>query len=559
MNRVFVRNYVFPGRITLNRRKLAFLTVAFLCVALNACMVGGGSGGSVGLRATLSPRALSFPGLAVGTTSAPQTVTFTNAGNATMTISGVTISGEFTQTNTCGSSLDAGASCTFSITFTPTATGAQSGQILITDNAAGSPQAITLEGAAGGTGGGGTETCTGASLPQTQTDVTSQLGYVNTAAGVNVNQITNNGCNRFYYFDVPTYSPSVNKIVYTNFETGIGNSVLWANPDGSGAAVLASGTGNQAFLSGDGTLAYYDKPNLAVTGASDIFGRLLANPSVEFQITNLAVAPTAPLPVWEISSSSPDPAGGQDIAFSPDTLLHMVHVKADGTSVLPLPSPITLEDPESAATFHRLRLNPKFPNIVMYKRNGVAGGTGVGPELWVVDLNTCANNTCPVGNIVDVGAAKGAGNSGLSGHLNWSPDGLDIAFNDSDRADYWLVKNVVNPDGSFNPGFTLLDLGPALGTITADYCVFPPDWPASTILACLAGPASPIYAKYFYLLSTDGTGTTKLLSSSDAPVLGISGTPMPRFAQDDTHILFNSDKTGGVQVYLISGFTLTVP
>ena len=95
--------------------------------------------------------------------------------------------------------------------------------------------------------------------------------------------------------------------------------------------------------------------------------------------------------------------------------------------------------------------------------------------------------------------------------------------------------------------------------MTADYCVFPPDWPASTILACLAGPASPIYAKYFYLLSTDGTGTTKLLSSSDAPVLGISGTPMPRFAQDDTHILFNSDKTGGVQVYVISGFTLTVP
>src|ERR1700690_1499339 len=559
MNRIFIRNRTVHMWFLSHQRVFGLFGVAGLCIVLNACMVGGGSGGNVGLRAMISPRGLSFPGLAVGTTSSPQTVTVTNSRNATMTISSVSITGDFTETNTCGTSLAAGANCTISVVFTPTVTGAESGQILITDNAAGSPQGIQLQGASGQSGGGGAETCTGASLPQTQTDVTSQLSYVNTAAGVDAMQITNNGCNRFYYFDAPTYSPSANKIIYTNFVTNVGNSVMWANPDGSGAAVLATGTGNQAFVSGDGTLAYYDKPNLAVTGASYIFGRLLANPSVEFQITNLAVAPTPPLPVWEISSSSPDPAGGQDIAFSPDTLLHMVHVDANGTSVLPLPTPYTLNDPENAGTFHRIRLNPKFPNIVMYKRNAAAGQTTVDPEVWVVDLNTCANNTCPATSIVDVGAKNGAGNSGQSGHINWSPDGLDIAFSDSDIADYWLVKNVVNSDGTFNPGFTLLQLGPPPGMMTADYCVFPPDWPASTIIACLAGPASPVNAKYFYLMSTDGTGTTKLLSSSDAPVLAISGTPMPRFAQDDTHLLFNSDKTGGVQVYLLSGFTLSVP
>src|SRR5208282_4511959 len=182
--------------------------------------------------------------------------------------------------------------------------------------------------------------------------------------------------NRFYYFDVPTYSSVVNEIVYTDFVTNSGNNVLTANPDGTNAAVLPpTRTGNQAFVSPDGTLVYYDKPepNGATPNGSDIFGGFLnGNPFQELQITNLDAAPMAGLSVWEISTSSPDPAGGQDIAFSPDTLMHFVHVPTSGPSQL-LPT-ITLSDPEcpnasTCATFHRIRLNPKFPNIVMYKRN----------------------------------------------------------------------------------------------------------------------------------------------------------------------------------------------
>jgi hypothetical protein len=46
-----------------------------------------------------------------------------NTGNATLTISGITISGAFTQTNNCGLSLAAGVNCVVSIRFTPTVTG----------------------------------------------------------------------------------------------------------------------------------------------------------------------------------------------------------------------------------------------------------------------------------------------------------------------------------------------------------------------------------------------------------------------------------------------------
>src|SRR5205085_4067586 len=94
-----------------------------------------------------------FSSQVVGSTSAAQTVTLTNSGNAALTISSIglsgTNSGDFAQTNTCPSSsstLAAGASCTISVTFTPTATGTRSASVTITDNAGGSPQLVALTG-----------------------------------------------------------------------------------------------------------------------------------------------------------------------------------------------------------------------------------------------------------------------------------------------------------------------------------------------------------------------------------------------------------------------------
>jgi len=95
---------------------------------------------------TLSPAGLSFPTENLGATSQPQTITVTNIGDTAVTISGITISGEFAQTNTCGSSLSANMSCTINVTFTPTANGVQKGTITLTDSAPGSPQTINLTG-----------------------------------------------------------------------------------------------------------------------------------------------------------------------------------------------------------------------------------------------------------------------------------------------------------------------------------------------------------------------------------------------------------------------------
>ncbi len=94
---------------------------------------------------------MTFASQTVGTTNTAQTVTLSNTGNATLNITSIGLTGtnasDFAQTNTCGSSVAAGASCTINVTFTPTATGTRTAAVSISDNASGSPQLINLNGA----------------------------------------------------------------------------------------------------------------------------------------------------------------------------------------------------------------------------------------------------------------------------------------------------------------------------------------------------------------------------------------------------------------------------
>jgi YVTN family beta-propeller protein len=114
---------------------------------------GTGSPQSVSLSGTgtapavsLSVTSLAFGNQQLKTTSAPQTVTLTNTGTAPLNITSIAASGDYGQTNTCGTSVTAGASCTITVTFTPTATGTRTGTVTITDNASGSPHLVSLSG-----------------------------------------------------------------------------------------------------------------------------------------------------------------------------------------------------------------------------------------------------------------------------------------------------------------------------------------------------------------------------------------------------------------------------
>jgi hypothetical protein len=104
-----------------------------------------------GTYVSLSPARLNFGSHKVGTTSAARTVTVTNVGTALVNISGLAIGGadpqDFPQqSTTCGASLAGGASCTVSIEFSPTATGARSATLDVNDDGGGSPQIVALTG-----------------------------------------------------------------------------------------------------------------------------------------------------------------------------------------------------------------------------------------------------------------------------------------------------------------------------------------------------------------------------------------------------------------------------
>lgn len=96
-----------------------------------------------------TPTSLTFPSTPVGTTSAPMTVTFTNAGSDPLPITSVTFSGannDFAQTNTCGGSVAGNSSCTFSVTFTPSGVGTRTANMNIGDSDPTGPQVVKLTG-----------------------------------------------------------------------------------------------------------------------------------------------------------------------------------------------------------------------------------------------------------------------------------------------------------------------------------------------------------------------------------------------------------------------------
>ncbi len=105
-------------------------------------LVGTGTG------VVYSPSSVKFATQKVGTTSAAKTLTMTlsSAAPSSLVIGTFTTSAGFAQTNTCGTSLAPGTSCTISLTFTPSTTGSINGTLSILSSDFTSPQTVKLTG-----------------------------------------------------------------------------------------------------------------------------------------------------------------------------------------------------------------------------------------------------------------------------------------------------------------------------------------------------------------------------------------------------------------------------
>ncbi len=81
-----------------------------------------------------------------GIPSLPQVLSVANFGTATLNITGVTASSQFTETDNCVTSIAPGDSCNITVVFTPVGSGTVQGNLSLVDNANGSPQSVALVG-----------------------------------------------------------------------------------------------------------------------------------------------------------------------------------------------------------------------------------------------------------------------------------------------------------------------------------------------------------------------------------------------------------------------------
>ena len=100
--------------------------------------------------AQIFPGSLVFAGQAVGATGAAQSVSVTNNGTVAMIVSGVNATGDFSQTNTCATSVAPGASCQIQVVFTPAMAGTRYGTLSVGIGAGNTTATVGLTGTGNG-------------------------------------------------------------------------------------------------------------------------------------------------------------------------------------------------------------------------------------------------------------------------------------------------------------------------------------------------------------------------------------------------------------------------
>jgi hypothetical protein len=104
--------------------------------------------GTTAAAIVMTPLTLNFASTIVNQTAASQSITVSNTGGNSATLTAPVLGGNVGDfalySNTCGATLAPGTGCTLTITFTPTASGARSATISLTDNAGTAPAATQM-------------------------------------------------------------------------------------------------------------------------------------------------------------------------------------------------------------------------------------------------------------------------------------------------------------------------------------------------------------------------------------------------------------------------------
>jgi Abnormal spindle-like microcephaly-assoc'd, ASPM-SPD-2-Hydin len=204
------------------------------------------------LPVSLNPGTLSFVTRAVGVASPVKTVTLKNVQTQALNISSITATGDFAQTNTCGSSVPAGAPCTISVTFTPTSSGTRTGTLTINDDAPLSTSTVSLTGLGTFVKTSGTTLPFG-SVPVNQTSAAKKITVTNVGPNqVDFSSIAISGPNAADFSETTTcgaaLAPKGSCTISVTFKpsaTGARSATLTLSDDDEGSPQIdaLSGTG----------------------------------------------------------------------------------------------------------------------------------------------------------------------------------------------------------------------------------------------------------------------------------------------------------------------------
>ena len=293
-----------------------------LRISYGASAVNVGLSGTGTFNLGVSPASLTFAKQALGTTSAAKTVTLTNGTGSPIDITGITSVGEFpVQSNTCGASLAAGTTCTFTVAFTPSAAGTRTGQVTIADNATGNPHKVNLT----GTG----------TIPLTVAP--ASLGFGSVIAGVTsaakTVTLTNSNPVAITFASITgsgDYALANGCPVSMDPNTSCTLSVTFTPPaTGTRPATLdilsdATSSPQKVNLTGAGTLPLNTSGNLAfgsvVAGVTSAAKTItLTNPSPLLPITIASIVPTGDYGATDNCAGSIAPSGSctLSVAFTP--------------------------------------------------------------------------------------------------------------------------------------------------------------------------------------------------------------------------------------------------
>jgi hypothetical protein len=256
---------------------------------------------------TVSPASVPFGSQMVNVASAPMSVTVSNTGTLPLPITSITLStpspNPFSQTNTCGSSLAAGAHCSISVVFTPLLAGSTTSTLSINAGGGAGTQTVALS----GTGAVPTYTVSPASVP-----FGSQM--VNDASAPISVTVSNTGTLPLPLGSIATSAASPNPFSQTNtcgssLAAGAQCSIsvvftpLLAGSTTSTLSINAGGAGTQTVaLSGTGVV-----PTYTVSPASLPFGSQMMNAASAPMSVTVSNGGTLPLPLGSIATSAASP------------------------------------------------------------------------------------------------------------------------------------------------------------------------------------------------------------------------------------------------------------